>query len=54
MAEKLNGDAEQALLLMRKAIELLDQSRLAPDAAAHLDLAIHRLTEALWGDDSPE
>lgn len=50
MTQKQNMDAEHALRLMQTALELIDKSGLAVDAAAHLDLAIHRLTAALKPD----
>ncbi len=36
-----------ALSLMKDALHLLDEADAAPDVGAHLDLAIHRLEDAL-------
>jgi hypothetical protein len=36
-----------ALDLMRRALELIDQSSTAPDVGAHLDLAIDKLSDRL-------
>ena len=41
------SDASAALILMEEAIELLDRSECALDAAAHLDLAICSLRDGL-------
>lgn len=37
----------RALSLMKDALLLLDEAEAAPDVGAHLDLAIHRLEDAL-------
>jgi len=46
---RLSGraDAAAALMLMQEALERLDRSEFALDAAAHLDLAICRLRDDL-------
>ena len=43
----------QALDLLTYAIELLDQSDAPPHIAAHVDLAVHQLRDAI-GDDTLE
>ncbi len=42
-----NDRLGHALSLMKDALRLLDEADAAPDVGAHLDLAIHRLEEAL-------
>jgi len=37
----------RALSLMKDALHLLDEAEAAPHVGAHLDLAIHRLEDAL-------
>lgn len=41
--------ADEALHLMERALGLIDGSRGAEDAGAHLDLAIHRLKAWIEG-----
>jgi hypothetical protein len=45
-------DLRHALSLMETALEVLDKADDALDAAAHLDLAIHRLKAVLGGEPS--
>jgi hypothetical protein len=43
-------DLAQALSLMQAALSLLDGTDVAHEVGAHLDLAIHRLSDLLAGD----
>ena len=44
--------ANEALVLMERALGLLDDAKGPDDIGAHLDLAIHRLKDWLAGDRS--
>jgi hypothetical protein len=43
-------DLAQALSHMQAALSLLDGTEVAHDVGAHLDLAIHRLSDLLAGE----
>jgi hypothetical protein len=43
----------QALTLMQNSLELIDQSKVAADVGAHLDLAICRLRDEIANIDAP-
>lgn len=43
-------DLSQALILMKQALALIDRAARAHDVGAHLDLAIHRLSELIGPD----
>jgi len=47
------GAAAEALALMERALEILDSLEGADKVAAHLDLAVSRLQEALARDQGP-
>ncbi|MDP9423685.1 MAG: hypothetical protein M3Q19_12795 [Pseudomonadota bacterium] len=49
--KKREASANEALSLMRKALELIDRNDGPVDVGAHLDLAIHRLQKSTERDD---